>query len=126
MLDNQECERAANVAVVERSCTVTAEHDGVTCGAIVTDDAYAILGVDPAPSEFVIRVVDGEIEVVSVRHDNPQQVEDLFNWIVTSRPDPMEGPCNGVLTATGPAAGCAIATTEAAAEFVQTADYVAP
>ena len=126
VLYNQEYERASNIDVTERSCTVTAERNGVTCNTLATDDTLEILGVPPSPTEFVLRVIDGKIQNFSVNFDNSDELNALFTWITTSRPDIMEGPCAGVLNATGPAAECAIATTEAAAEFVETDDYVAP
>ncbi len=125
-LYSQAYDEASNVEVVERSCTVTAERTGVTCTTLTTDDVSTILGTAEMGTEFVLRVVDDEILGVSINLDNPRQIDDLFTWITTTRPDIMEGPCAGVRSSLGPADECAIATTAAAAEFVETDDYVAP
>ena len=88
--------QGGNYTVLERRPCVLGAPEEVTCAITVRDDLIAALGSGfDVTDTFHLSFRDGRLASVRTSSNDPPEFDQALQWLSTTRPQLLEGPCRG-------------------------------
>ena len=111
--------QGGNYVILERRPCRVAQPDEVSCDIKVRDDLIAALGTGfDVTDTFHLTFRDGRIVGVRTTSNDPPEFDQALQWLATTRPELLEGPCRGFFDGGPTPQDCARAVVRGFADWV--------
>ena len=109
--------QAGNYAIQTRRPCEYMPDDVIACAITVTDDIGGALGY-VATDTFLLTVLEHQIVGIDSTADDPLVLQEVFDWVVETRPEVMSGPCKDLFAGGTTPAKCVREVVRAAQDYM--------